>query len=147
MREGEDGEIVHLDREADVMHTASGPVYTLPLEEVLLKHPAVLDTCVFAVRERAAGPQLPAAVIALHADAEPISAETLQRQLNRRLPEQQQLVHLWLLDWDEFPIGATGKTLKRQLRERYNAVLQAQPHPQKPENAPCASRVRDCQPV
>ncbi|MNQ12592.1 Long-chain-fatty-acid--CoA ligase [compost metagenome] len=147
VREGEDGEIVHLDREADVMHTASGPVYTLPLEEVLLKHPAVLDTCVFAVRERAAGPQLPAAVIALHADAEPISAETLQRQLNRRLPEQQQLVHLWLLDWDEFPIGATGKTLKRQLRERYNAVLQAQPHPQKPENAPCASRVRDCQPV
>lgn len=114
---------------------------------MLLKHPGVLDTCVFAVRERATGPELPAAVVALHVDAEPINAETLQRQLNRRLPEQQQLVHLWLIDWDEFPIGATGKTLKRRLREHYNGVLQTRPQPQKPESAPCASSVRDWQPV
>ncbi|AMX01443.1 class I adenylate-forming enzyme family protein [Microbulbifer thermotolerans] len=134
--EGEDGELVHLDREVDVMHTARGPVYTLPLEEIVLKQEGVLDTCVFGVRPRANGPEVPAAVVAPQANVRIPDAETLRRTLNALLPEEQQLIHLWVISWEEFPIGATGKTLKRHLRERYNTLLQAQ---QKPiaEAAPC----------
>ncbi|MGL6162691.1 class I adenylate-forming enzyme family protein [Microbulbifer sp.] len=126
VREGDDGEVVHLDREVDVMHTARGPVYTLPLEEIVLKQPGVLDTCVFGVRPRADGPEAPAAVVATRADAPIRDPQTLRRTLNALLPEEQQLAHLWLIDWAEFPIGATGKTLKRRLRERYNQLLQTQ---------------------
>ncbi|AKJ26893.1 class I adenylate-forming enzyme family protein [Caldimonas brevitalea] len=122
--EGDDGELVHLDHEVDVMHTATGPVYTLPIEEVVLKHPGVLDTCVFGVRQDPEGPELPAAVVALRTDAAPVAASVLRRTLNATLGADQQLRHVWVIDWEEFPIGATGKTLKRKLRERYNAQLQ-----------------------
>jgi len=136
VRQGEDGEVVHLDREVDVMHTARGPVYTLPLEEIVLKQAGVLDTCVFGVRPRADGPEVPAAVVAARADARIPDGETLRRALNAQLPGEQRLAHLWLVDWSEFPIGATGKTLKRRLRERYNQRLQAQQSETR-EKAPC----------
>ena len=54
-----------------------------------------------------------------------MAADALLRELNRQLEPEQQLAHLWILPWEDFPIGATGKTLKRRLRERYNAQLQA----------------------
>ncbi|MFC6634231.1 class I adenylate-forming enzyme family protein [Microbulbifer taiwanensis] len=136
MREADDGELLHLDREVDVIHTARGPMYTLPLEEIVLKQDGVLDTCVFGVRPDADGPEVPAAVVAPRARARIPDAETLRRTLNTLLPEGHQLVHLWLIDWADFPIGATGKTLKRRLREDYNALLQLQ-RDSNPEAAPC----------
>lgn len=136
VREGKDGELVHLDREVDVIHSAHGPVYTLPLEEIVLKQEGVLDTCVFGVRPRADGPEVPAAVVAPRVGARIADAESLRQILNAQLPEAQQLSHVWLLDWGEFPIGATGKTLKRHLRERYNILLQTQQKPTA-EAAPC----------
>ncbi|WP_346838616.1 class I adenylate-forming enzyme family protein [Microbulbifer sp. SAOS-129_SWC] len=142
VRLGDDGEVVHLDREVDVMHTASGPVYTLPLEETVLKHPAVLDTSVFGVRPRSGAREVPAAVVAPRRGARIADVETLRRELNRQLPEAQQLAHLWLLDWQAFPMGATGKTLKRRLREQYNQLLQCpgQRQADDRESAPCEIR-------
>lgn len=124
MQQAADGEFFHLDREVDVMRTASGPVYTLPMEEIILKCPGVLDATVFGVRENAHADEVPAAVVAWRADAQPIGAAALQRELNRTLAPQEKLRHVWVIAWDDFPIGATGKTLKRQLREHYNAMLQ-----------------------
>lgn len=118
-----DGELVHLDREMDVMHTASGPVYTLPIEEVVLKHQSILDTCVFGVRPSPDASQMPAAVVAIRGDRDDADPEVLRLELNDRLDGPQQLAYLWIIDWQDFPIGATGKTLKRRLRERYDEVL------------------------
>lgn len=119
----EDGELIHLDREVDVMHTKNGPVYTLPMEEVVLKHPSVLDTSVFGVRPFPDAEQVPAAVVALRSDQVDIDAEELLLELNGRLSAPQQLAYLWIIAWQDFPIGATGKTLKRRLRERYETLL------------------------
>lgn len=138
VRRGDDGEVVHLDREVDVIHTNRGPVYTLPLEEIVLKHAGVLDTCVFGVRPVPGDQEVPAAVVALAGQPGTVDGESLRRELNRRLPPEQHLAYLWLLDWSEFPLGATGKTLKRHLRERYNHQLQAPPQ-ESPERAPCDS--------
>ncbi|OHX21881.1 class I adenylate-forming enzyme family protein [Chromobacterium sphagni] len=124
VREDADGEMIHLDREVDVIHTRSGPVYTLPLEEIILKRAGVLDVTVFGVRPQAGAPELSAAVVALRADAAPIAPDALLRELNGQLEPEQRLSHLWITAWEDFPIGATGKTLKRRLRERYNALLQ-----------------------
>ncbi|AWF79671.1 hypothetical protein BTJ40_01835 [Microbulbifer sp. A4B17] len=124
VRQGSDGEIVHLDREVDVIHSAAGPVYTLPLEEVVLKQGGVLDTCVFGLRPHPEGPEVPAAVVAPQAGVDLTDAESLRQSLNALLPGHQRLDYLWVIDWAEFPIGATGKTLKRRLRERYNPIVQ-----------------------
>ncbi|MCW8126115.1 class I adenylate-forming enzyme family protein [Microbulbifer halophilus] len=139
VRLGEDGEVVHLDREVDVIHTDRGPAYTLPLEEIVLKQSGVLDTCVFGVRPQPESAEVPAAVVALHGDAPIDNSESFRHELNRQLPEAQRLAYLWLVDWNEFPIGATGKTLKRRLREEYNGLLQAH-REEAPERTPCEIR-------
>ncbi|MCX7293667.1 class I adenylate-forming enzyme family protein [Janthinobacterium sp.] len=116
------GEFVHLDREVDVMHTAHGAVYTLPMEEIVLKYPGVLDTCVFAIRDQQ-GVDQPAAVVALRDDAPRHAAQLLRGELNALLAAREQLHFLWVVPWSEFPIGATGKTLKRLLRQNYGAQV------------------------
>ncbi|MFA0811406.1 class I adenylate-forming enzyme family protein [Microbulbifer epialgicus] len=136
VREGSDGEIVHLDREVDVIHTAKGPVYTLPIEEIVLKQESVLDTCVFGVRPHPEASEVVAAVIAPQANTHLREVNSLRQSLNAQLPENQQLTHLWLIDWQQFPLGATGKTLKRQLRNRYNTLLE-QPQGATREEASC----------
>jgi acyl-coenzyme A synthetase/AMP-(fatty) acid ligase len=112
------GEFIHLDREVDVIHGQTRRSYTLLIEEVVLKHEAVLDVSVFGVRVRA-GYEVPAAVIALRSGSRPYEAGELLVELNSMLPEVDRLAQVWIEDWSTFPIGATGKTLRRKLRERF----------------------------
>lgn len=113
-RRAPDGHIVQLDREVDVIHAVSGPVYSLPIEEKLHAHPAVYDVCVYGARQPD-GTQRPAAAVALR---EGFSAENLRSELNGLVRREERLVHLEILPWKEFPMGVTGKTLKRVFRER-----------------------------
>jgi acyl-coenzyme A synthetase/AMP-(fatty) acid ligase len=110
------GHVVQLDREVDVIHTVGGDVYSLLIEERVHMHPAVFDACVYAARQPD-GSQLPAAAIAVR-DGDPVDAATLRDQLNALLSPAEQLVTVEIMDWSEFPIGVTGKTLKREFRER-----------------------------
>ncbi|WP_051377374.1 class I adenylate-forming enzyme family protein [Paraburkholderia dilworthii] len=111
------GEYVHLDREVDVVRGQHGPVYTLLIEESLLKHPAVLDVSVFGIRD--GEHEVPAAVVALRSGSRPYGAEELLAELNANLPATERLARIWIKPWTSFPIGATGKTLRHQLRERF----------------------------
>lgn len=115
-RRAEDGHIVQLDREVDVIHTGRGPVYSLPIEEAIHHHPAVFDACVYGARQ-GDGTQLPAALIALRSGMK-ISSERLWAELDGMLESEQRLARLDVIPWKEFPVGITGKTLKRVLRER-----------------------------
>jgi long-chain acyl-CoA synthetase len=115
-RQAEDGHLVQLDREVDVIHTAQGPVYSLLLEEKIHEHPAVFDACVYGARQPD-GTQSPAAAVALRSGCT-TSASELLALLNAGLGTQEQLTRLDLLEWSTFPIGLTGKTLKRVFRER-----------------------------
>ena len=119
-RQERDGHLIQLDREVDVIHTAHGPVYSLLIEEEIHQHPAVFDACVYGER-LADGTQAPAAAVALRAGST-LSAPELRTALNARLGARAQLSRLDVLDWDEFPIGLTGKTLKRVFRERSDAA-------------------------
>jgi acyl-coenzyme A synthetase/AMP-(fatty) acid ligase len=110
-----DGEFVHLDREVDVISHKQGVSYTLLMEEEVLKHPAVFDTTVFALTQ-ADGKVVPAAAVALKNGADETDAERLRLELNEKLPEKDWLAELKVTRWNEFPIGVTGKTLKRVFR-------------------------------
>lgn len=114
-RWSEDGHVVQLDREVDVIRTRRGPVHSLPIEERVHEHPAVFDACVYG-RPRPEGLQEVAAAIALR-DGYELEPEELLRALNRRLAPAERIGHLEIRPWSSFPIGLTGKTLKRAFRD------------------------------
>jgi acyl-coenzyme A synthetase/AMP-(fatty) acid ligase len=107
------GFVTQLDREVDVVQTRTGPVYTLEVEEVIHKHPNVMDAVVYGERQPD-GTQRPACLIATR---ETQSAGSLLAELNRALPERWAIASLELSSWSDFPIGLTGKSLKRELRD------------------------------
>jgi hypothetical protein len=66
---------------------------------------------------QADGSQLPAAAVALR-DGFEADGEALRDQLNRLLQPHERIDFLQILNWNAFPIGITGKTLKRVFREQ-----------------------------
>jgi acyl-CoA synthetase (AMP-forming)/AMP-acid ligase II len=124
-RDGE-GRFYYLDRAVDVIQTASGPVYSVPMEEVLLADRAelVLDCAVVGVpAERG---QAPVAVVVLQPGAEEPANRDLLDTLNGALsaaglPPIAAVVVA--RDEHELPTGTTGKVLKRELRERLAGLL------------------------
>jgi long-chain acyl-CoA synthetase len=122
-RQERDGNLVQLDREVDVIRTKSGPVYSLLIEEKIHKHVAVFDACVYGARQPD-GSQLPAAAIALRKASEfQLTPTELMSELNALLTAAEQLHRVEIMDWKEFPMGITGKTLKRVFRLRTEAML------------------------
>ena len=123
-----DGHLVQLDREVDVIHSAARDIYSLPIEETIHKHPAVYDACVYGARQ-ADGTQAPAAAIALRAGVE-IGSTRLCEELNAMISPGLRLSRVEILPWKEFPIGVTGKTLKKVFRDR------TEPHAMAEANRP-----------
>lgn len=119
LRKEQDGSLVHLDREVDVIHTQKGDVYSLLIEEKLHSHPAIFDCCVFGVMEDA-GFESAAAIVAINSECPEITEQQLLLELNSTLPRDENLTFLRIREWADFPIGITGKTLKRTLRDQYS---------------------------
>ena len=111
-----DGHVVQLDREVDVIHSDHGAVYSLPIEEKVHKHSAVFDACVYG-KQRPDGTQFPVAAIALR-NGLTITEEQLLHELNLLLAPHERLHDVQIMAWQDFPLGVTGKTLKRVFRER-----------------------------
>lgn len=120
-RLGPDGHFVQLDREVDVIHTATGDVYSLLIEEEVHRHPAVFDACVYGERQ-ADGSQGASAWVAIN-DGQNVDSESLRAEINSRLAANNRLGRIELRSWDEFPMGITGKTLKRVLSQATEPVL------------------------
>jgi acyl-coenzyme A synthetase/AMP-(fatty) acid ligase len=128
VRRDEQGNFYQLDRTPDVITTADGPAYSLPMEEVVLTATLALDAAVFAVEDPTVpGKSRPAGVV-LFGDGEgsPPSAEEILARCNRALAERG-LTELAALivaaDRTDLPVGVTGKVLKRVLRDRHRTLL------------------------
>ncbi|MET9364737.1 class I adenylate-forming enzyme family protein [Streptomyces sp. NPDC006632] len=116
----------HLDRTPDVIHTAGGPVYSLPLEETVLLRTQALDAAVVAVADPdRPGACRPAAVV-LFGDGIERSPRNLLDGCNAALTAAG-LAPLSALviaeNRDALPVGPTGKVLKRRLREQHRSIL------------------------
>lgn len=127
VRRAADGRFYHLDRSVDVITTATGPVYSLPVEEVLLADCAelVLDCSVVGV-PGPAGDQRPVAVIVSQPGVTEPDGQELLDTLNKALSAANlPSLDAAVIAEDErhFPTGATGKVLKRELRERLANLL------------------------
>lgn len=110
------GTIVQLDREVDVIHSREGEIYSLPIEEKIHKHNAVFDCCVYGARQPD-GYQKPAVAVALR-DGVNFSEQDLLVELNAILGTNEKLSSLKIIAYKDFPIGVTGKTLKRTFRDQ-----------------------------
>ncbi|MER5863031.1 class I adenylate-forming enzyme family protein [Kitasatospora sp. NPDC002040] len=127
-RRDAEGNFYHLDRTVDVIDTAGGPVYSLPIEEVLLADCAELvqDCSVVGVPGAAGEGQRPVAVVRLQAGAGECTAEEVQEAANKALAGAG-LAGLAAVSIArtpaDFPLGPTGKVLKRELRTRFATLF------------------------
>jgi acyl-coenzyme A synthetase/AMP-(fatty) acid ligase len=127
-RDGE-GRFYHLDRTPDVIHSAAGPVHSLPLEEVVLRVTQALDAAVVGVDDpEAPGKSAPVAVVLFRDGDEGTgrSFDDLLAAVNAELGRKGLPLLRGLLvaaDREGLPVGVTGKVLKRQLRERHRDLL------------------------
>ncbi|MFJ5866722.1 class I adenylate-forming enzyme family protein [Streptomyces parvus] len=126
VRRDTEGRWYHLDRTPDVIKSAGGEVYSLPLEEVVLLTTGALDAAVVAVD--GPGPStasVPVAVVYYPDDVERVPADVL-RVCNAAL-DRAGLARLHALvlaaGRDDLPVGVTGKVLKRRLREKHRRLL------------------------
>jgi acyl-CoA synthetase (AMP-forming)/AMP-acid ligase II len=111
----EDGFVILMDRRKDMIISGGFNVYPSDLEAVLRGHPAVLEAAVAGVPSAAWGETPVAWVVRREGDG--TAAAALLEWANARLGRTQRLADLRYLD--ELPRNALGKTLKRELRERY----------------------------
>jgi fatty-acyl-CoA synthase len=111
----QDGYMQITDRAKDVIKSGGEWVSSIDLENAAMSHPSVAHAAAIGVAHPkwAERPLL----VVVKAPGKEVEAEELRRFLETKL------VKWWLPDAIEFvealPIGATGKVLKRELREKY----------------------------
>ncbi|MEH2558044.1 acyl-coenzyme A synthetase/AMP-(fatty) acid ligase [Bradyrhizobium algeriense] len=128
-RRDEDGRFYHLDRTVDVIDGPFGAVYSLPIEEMLLADFAaiVLDCSVVGVPSHNRFGQRPIAIIRPQRDATIPTEGQLLTLFNEHLSKVglEQLAAVQVARRPEdFPVGVTGKVLKRELRTRFATLLE-----------------------
>jgi cyclohexanecarboxylate-CoA ligase len=103
-------------RKKDIIIRKGENISAREVEDLLAAHPGVAEVAVVGVPDRTAG-EIACAVLRLHAGVETPSLDDLTRHLlarglsKRKLPERLAVV-------DDFPRTASGKVLKRALREQ-----------------------------
>lgn len=118
----EAGNYFQVDRAVDAIETPTGTGYSVFMEELLLNElPEVLDCAVVAGIHR--GRTVPVAVVT--SSAERPDAQRLLNEANEKLKAagHPELTMLEVARSEEdFPVGVTGKVLKRRLREKYSSL-------------------------
>jgi long-chain acyl-CoA synthetase len=109
-----DGFITIVDRKKDMIIRGGFNVYPREVEEVLARHPAVVQVAVIGVPDGVHGEEICAVVVA---DPGGVSAEELigwskERLGRHKYPRQVRFV-------DAMPVGPSHKVLKRELRKTF----------------------------
>jgi len=116
------GRHYHLDREADVIETQRGRAYSLIIEEMLLRHPAILEAVVLCVSREEAPVVL--ALVNLKPCATATTRE-LREWANSVLRPEELIDEVEIVPNAAIDRGLTGKVLKRQLRTKFSKLAAA----------------------
>jgi long-chain acyl-CoA synthetase len=112
----EDGYLFLVDRKKDMIISGGVNVYPRDIEEVVIQHPAVVESAVFGVSDPRWG-ETPVAAVVLR-EAGSVSAPELAEWINARVGAKFQRVSDVMIV-GTFPRSVAGKTLKRVLRDQY----------------------------
>jgi long-chain acyl-CoA synthetase len=121
----EHGEFFHLDRAVDVIHSEKGPIYTLPTEEKIQnEYLELADASVIGVDD-GRGYKVPIAFVWGVNGSAGLDAKRMLVELNRKYNGDTGpfVSALAVVNLDDIPMGATGKVLKRELREKFKNFL------------------------
>ena len=110
----DEGFLYLVDRKKDMIISGGINVYPRDIEEVIVKHPSVLEVAVYGVPNEKWG-ETPVAAVVLQQGTTTSSRELLE-WVNKRVTARFQKVNK-IVVVDEFPRTATGKVLKRILRD------------------------------
>jgi fatty-acyl-CoA synthase len=110
-----DGFVTLVDRKKDMIIAGGENVYPVEVEQVLHRHPGIADVAVIGLGDPAWGETVVAVAVPAEPglDPEEVIAFARERLAHFKAPRRVELV-------DELPRNATGKLLKRALRERYS---------------------------
>jgi acyl-CoA synthetase (AMP-forming)/AMP-acid ligase II/acyl carrier protein len=111
-----DGYLHLVDRSKDVIITGGLNVFSIDVEDALYEHPAVLEAAVFGAPHAVLGQDVAAAVVV----RAPTEARELQAFVRARLGEHK--VPHRVIFVESLPRNASGKVVKRELRERFAAL-------------------------
>ncbi|MFD7320697.1 class I adenylate-forming enzyme family protein [Streptomyces sp. NPDC059875] len=114
-----DGRVTIVDRLKDMVIRGGENVYCVEVENVLHDHPDVLDAAVLGVPHPTLGEEV-AAVVRLREGAG-VGVEELRAHVGARLAAFKVPVHVLVRDV-ELPRNATGKVLKRELRDQVRLI-------------------------
>jgi acyl-CoA synthetase (AMP-forming)/AMP-acid ligase II len=111
-----DGYLYLVDRKKDMIDSGGVKVYPHDVEEVIARHPDVIEAVVFGIPDEKWG-ETPAAAVRLKVGAG-ATAEELRAWVNERVGARyQRLSRLDIMA--DFPRNVAGKTLRRELREPF----------------------------
>ena len=111
----EDGFLTILDRKKDMIISGGLNVFPVDIEEIVGKHPDVIDVTVIGVPHEKWGETCVALIIPK--DGAEIDCDEIKNWSNEKLAKHQRLDKVEVRV--EFPRNALGKVLKRVLREPY----------------------------
>ncbi len=120
----EDGFLYLVDRKKDLIISGGANVFPRDIEEVIVRHPAVKEAAVFGVPDPKWG-EAPIAAVVLREGAS-VSADALRDWINENVEARFQRVRE-VVRLEEFPRNAAGKTLKREIRERFSSMKDSLP--------------------
>ena len=113
-RVDEDGFIFIVDRKKEMVLRGGENVYCAEVEAALYRHPAVAECSVFGVADERLGEEVAAAVMLRPGQV--LTAEGLRAHLAPIMARHKIPRYLWFCP-DPLPRNASGKFLKRELRE------------------------------
>jgi acyl-CoA synthetase (AMP-forming)/AMP-acid ligase II len=113
----EDGYLYIVDRKKDMILTGGENVYPREVEEILYEHPAVLEAAVIGAPDPKWGEKVVAVVCARSGEA--VTGADLVAFCRERIASYKKPRHVVFID--VLPRNASGKVLKRELRDRISA--------------------------
>ena len=112
----DDGFLYLVDRKKEMIISGGVNVFPRDIEEIAVEHPDVAEAAVFGVPDDKWG-ETPVGAVVLKSGTE-ASAEDIRAWVNARVQAKfQRLSDVVILD--DMPRNVAGKTLKREIRERY----------------------------
>src|SRR5437773_11369073 len=117
----QDGYIYLVDRVKDMINSAGFKIWPREVEEVLFEHPAIRECAVVGLPDAVKG-EIPAVFVVLREGAS-LSTEEFDAYCRQRIAAYKVPRHVAFVD--ALPKNATGKILKRVLRDQANVAVTA----------------------
>ncbi|KAI9020596.1 hypothetical protein DFJ74DRAFT_673686 [Hyaloraphidium curvatum] len=111
----DEGYLYITDRSKDMVIRGGENIYTIEVENALYKHPAIMEACVFGVKEKVLGEEV-AAVVRVKPNFTGKLTETELIEHCRKLLAPFKVPIQIDVRYEELPLTESGKVLKRQLK-------------------------------